>query len=251
MIRRWKNTTAVVPLLVAILVSRGEAVWQPELEVLSLESHIHAEFSGYDGYSLYDYTGAGLSGTLSPDLPSGPYLTTTAGGGPLGISGGFTLAAYVEGKKGAVYNYDPDDPSWREEIPGPEGFAIATTTVTFRTMGSGGSLWGLPTAFGDGMDPFTPAASYVELEDLATGTMLSYGGWPLGLDWCLFPADPSHTYRATVGAKLWPGTDYYFCGARLDLWPSYPPPDVPAPAALMLATLGAGLAAWLRRRSLL
>jgi hypothetical protein len=244
MIERWRNTAAVVPLLVVLLMGHGGAAPLSTIEVLATETHIHAEFPGY---AQYDVSGSTpLSDTLRLDLPSQPYVTTTASGG---LSGNLVLSADVYGARGSTY--DPDIPAPQDpRIPGPEGFGSASAAVTFRPLER--LLWVTSLVHLEGMNPYYMGAEGgISLEDITTGAQL-----PLSCDywnWAddTFLVDPSHTYRARVWTELPLDMEWFGCVAYLDISASYTPWGVPAPAALVLGTLGTGLVAWLRRRKVL
>jgi hypothetical protein len=207
------------------------------LQVLSTEFHVYASFVGY---GWYDYRSSSpLNETLRLDIGvsdyDDPFIYTGASSSE---EWNYRLWTSAGGQRGFIgYNVYPNDP-----ILGPEGWGGAEATMTFRPVGNVLVLG----EYGRSTDLGYYIPEGVSLEDISAGVPLPLGEGEL----MEYSVDPSHVYRARVWAETHPSPLYSFM-VSWAVMDSFIVPVVPAPGAIVLGALGAGLIGLLRRRKMI
>jgi len=238
---------AVVLFLAVSLAGRCLASPSFGIQVLSTEYHVYGAFAGYDAYDLTASSpldeglrlGIGVDGLLT-------FLDTDAGTGEDEMYRMYSLTAFVSGRRGWT-GFVGGIPAEANRIAGPEGSGGAEVIVTFTPIGN--SLHVLYDSYADGMARFIWGRMGGSLEDTTAGVALPYGPWdPSYWGWYEeYWVDPSHVYTARVWADMHPAMEYYFLVSRFKM-ASY---QVPAPGAVVLGAIGAGLIGLLRRRKMI
>jgi hypothetical protein len=218
------------------------------INVLSTEYHVYAQFAGY-GY--FDYTASFPQGQeLRLDIGAGgpytdPWISAGAHSGEWSPEV-YGLGASVEGQRGWI-GYDPavfypDD----NRIPGPEGSGGAEATVTF--MPYGNILQVQYDWYVDGLGSLNGDAGIL-LQDVTAGVPLPPGFNSGNIySWLQeYEVDPSHMYRVKVWTEMEASMEWFFVVSN-GVLKSY---TVPAPGAVVLGVIGAGLIGLLRQRKMM
>jgi len=246
-----KGCSRVVVLLLAVAWAGASlAAGTSGIQVLSTEYHVYGAFTGYDSYDLT--ANSPLDESLSLDIGADgsltdPFLHTSAWSGEDEMYRMYRLTAIVGGQRGWT-GYDPEIVFPEDNrIAGPEGSGTAEVIVTFTPVGNFLQVqydW-----YADGMAYYCSGGAGVSLEDTTAGVALPPGpwGWPYWSWYEEYWVDPSHVYTARVWADIQPGMDYFFFFSSC-MMGSY---QVPAPGAVVLGAMGAGLIGLLRRRGMI